>query len=289
MRFAARRVPVGTVTLTLLALLSLPACKDTGEKSAQLSREHVEFLGALVTKDLGEVERGLPEGAKRGERVFAPAGTLDRDSATVKKGISRLQREVPDLLVAKSSFFAIADEKGIGIRNNLETDAMAGRDLFQVFPGLRKADEAPIAYDVGQFAEAASAPKKDRTWTAASAIRKDGKLLGYLVTGWSYRAFAHHLQETLLSDIKAKLLGQKDIGKLPVLYVAVFDAQGVYTDRLTPEVNEEILVEQHLVEKTAAGIASGIVKIDQRSFGFAAARTPNMGQNTGIAVLRSEI
>jgi hypothetical protein len=44
-----------------------------------------------------------------------------------------------------------------------------------------------------------------------------------------------------------------------------------------------------LVAKTAAGPAHGTISITDRDFGWAAVRTPRLGPDTGIALLRSEI
>ncbi len=280
---------LGPLVLGTFATLSW-GCKDPGEKSATLAAEHASFLATLVDKDVGEVERGLPEGAKRATAAFADGAGIQRDPQQVRKGLQKIQRDVSDLLVAKSTFFALVDDKGIAIRNNLEPDAMAGKDLFALFPALKTADTTPFVTTVGQFPEAAIGPRPDRTWVAGCPVKKDdGKIIGYYVTGWSYRGFAHHLQESLLADLKGKLLAAGETGKLPILYVAVFDANGVYAERQTPEVNETTLAGLKLGEATAAGPAHGVVKVTERSYGWAAARTPKLGKDTGVAILRSEI
>ena len=115
------------------------------------------------------------------------------------------------------------------------------------------------------------------------------KLGGILVTGWTYRRFALHLQETLRHDLAGEQLEAGDTGKLPIVYVAVFDKTGVYGAPQTPAVNESALANMGLVDKTANGIVSGVVNVTDRDFGWAATRTPKLGPDLGIAVLRSEI
>jgi hypothetical protein len=276
----------------MVLITSGVGCKDAGEQSKNAASQNVTFLADLVEKDIGEIERGLPEGARKAESLLTSDGTLLRDPAGVRKGLQKIQRDVSDLLVAKSTFFALADEKGIAVRNNLEPDVMAGKDLFAVFPTLKTSVESgdkPLVFAVGQFPEAAAAPKPDRTWLAASPVRASGKVVGHYLTGWSYRSFARHLQESLLSDIKAKLMANGETGKLPIVYVAVFDEAGVYTERQTPDVNEKALVELQLTDKTAQAAASGVLKLTDRTFGWAAVRTPKLAPSAGVAVLRSEI
>ncbi len=118
--------------------------------------------------------------------------------------------------------------------------------------------------------------------------RVDGSTGAVLVTGWSYRYFARHLQEALKTRLldEAKAAGQE--GKIPVFYTAVFDKSGVYAAPLTPEVDAKALGTQDLVTKTATGPVTGPLTIDDRPFGFAAQRTPQLAPDTGIVVLRSD-
>ena len=85
-----------------------------------------------------------------------------------------------------------------------------------------------------------------------------------------------------------------DNGKMPILYVALFDKDAVYgafapKTMPFPQVNEEALKNLDLVSKTAAGATGGPIRITERDFGWGAARTPKLGENIGVVVLRSEI
>jgi hypothetical protein len=263
-------------------------CKDKAKESARFAGEHAASLGTLADKDVAEVERGLPEGARQLGRLYAKGADPKQDLPAVRSSLRRVRRDVPDLTQAKSTFFALADASGIGIRNDLEEDSMAGQNLALLFPDLKKAlDGAPFAQSLGSF-QAKGPPDKD--WVAASPIKKeDGAIGGVLVTGWSYRRFALHLQETLKHDLGQKLIESKDTGKLPILYVAVFDRSGAYGAPQTPEVNEKALAAEGLVDKTAKGPVQSVLTITEREFGYAAVRTPKLGPELGIVVLRSEI
>jgi hypothetical protein len=243
-------------------------------------------LAALADKDVGEVERGLPLGAKRLQALYAKSADPRQDLPAVRFALLRIRREVPDLTVAKSTFFALADEKAIAIRNDLEEDAMAGKNLAALFPELAKALSGAYVATTGKFPGPPPPSGADKDWIAAVPVKKDdGTVAGILVTGWTFRRFAHHLQETLKHDLQEK---QKN-GKLPVLYVAIFDKSGVYSAPQTPSVNDKALADADLVGKTAAGPFQGVMSIADREFGYAAVRTPKMGDEIGIAVLRSEL
>jgi hypothetical protein len=271
------------------ALAALPSCKDQAKESAARAAADVTSLGALVDKDVGEVERGLPAGAQKLSALLANGADPKADVAGVRKALLRVRRDVQDLDVAKSTFFALADSHGVAIRNDLEEDVMAGQNLFSIFPGLTKAHDGYVT-TVGAFPGPPGKNGPDEDWIAGTPVKgPDGSTGAVFVTGWTWRFFARHLQESLKDQLTEEARKTGNEGKIPVFYVAVFDKTGVYSAPLTPPVDEKALADQDLVNKTAAGPAQGTANITDRAFGWAAARTPKLAPDTGIAVLRSEL
>lgn len=290
--FGFRRSARTTLTVTLAFALVGAGCKDQGKISAQGASEDAAFLKALVEKDVGEIDRGLPEGAKRLGAMVSKAPEIPSDPAQAKTSLLRARREVPDLTIAKSTFFALADQNGIGIRNDLEEDAMAGQNLVAAFPDLKKALGSAGVYTTttGAFPGPPGKSGPDRDWIAAAPVKDDsGKSVGIFLTGWAYRRFAYHLQESLKAELAEKVRKAGDTGKLPVFYVAVFDKTGVYSALRTPPVNEQAMTEADLVGKTASGAYQGTTSITDRTFGIGAVRVPSLGPETGVVVLRSEL
>jgi hypothetical protein len=277
-----------TWALALCPFLLL-GCKDQAKESAVRAGQNAGDLAGLVDKDLGEIERGLPEGAKRLAPLVANGADPRQDAAGVRKALQRARRDVMDLSVAKSTFFALADANGIAIRNDLEEDVMAGQNLFTVFPALTKAKTA-YTTTTGVFPNASTKNGPDEDWIAGVPVKREtGETGAVFVTGWTYRYFARHLQESLKDRLTDEAKKTDSEGKIPVFYVAVFDKTGVYSAPLTPPVDEKALAEQSLVDKTAGGPAQGTLNITDRAFGWAAIRTPRLAPDTGIVVLRSEL
>jgi hypothetical protein len=279
--------------MALVAFASLAAlgCKDQAKESAAHAAPDAAWLAELVAKDVVEVERGLPEGAAKLVPLLAGGADPKQDIAGVRKALMRVRRDVVDLNVAKSTFFALTDADGVGIRNDLEEDVMAGQNLGPLFPAIAKA-RSGYATGTGTFPAPPGAPAKavaDEDWIAGAPVKRpDGSTGALLVTGWSYRYFARHLQEALKTHLleQAKAAGQET--KFPVYYTAVFDKGGVYAAPLTPDVDTKALAAQDLVGKSASGPATGTLSIDDRAFGFAALLTPKLGPDTGVVVLRSD-
>lgn len=279
---------------------ALVGCKDRGQKSAEEARTDVQKLVELTARDVAEVERGLPEGAKKlGElltKEVGKDGDPRQNVAAVRSALLKMRQQVPDLGIAKSTFFAFADEKGIAVRNDFEHDTMAGKDLVAAWPGIKPVlGGAPYAATTGQFPGAPNPAGPDKEWVAAVPVKRaDGSALGVLVTGWTYRRFAYHLQVTLQRDLQDQLMRNNDKGKMPIVYVCLFDKENVYGAGApgampVPEVNEKALKDAGLHAKTAGGVAQSPLKITDREFGWAAARLPSLGPDVGVVVLRSEI
>ena len=301
MTFGRRRLLAGLPVLGLVGLIGaeaslLAGCKDKGKQSADEARGNVKLLVELAEKDVAEVDRGLPEGAKRmaahlAKETDAKVPDAKQNAPQVRTALLKMRQQVPDLGVAKSTFFAFTDDKGIAVRNDLEQDTMAGKDLVGAYPDLKKAlaGEAYVTTQ-GRFPGVPNPQGPDKEWVAGVPVKRDdGSLIGLLVTGWTYRRFAYHLQEALKRELQDKLMRENDKGKLPVLYVMLFDKDGVYGARGTPEPDEKALIDVGLTAKTAAGPVDAPITIADRAFGYAAARVPKLGPDVGIVVLRSEI
>ncbi|MCL2726246.1 MAG: hypothetical protein FWD69_17630 [Polyangiaceae bacterium] len=266
-------------------------CKDKAKISEEAARADVGELVTLANEDVAEIERGLPEGGRKMATELRKDAGKEIDPQRVRSILRKVRQTVPDLAVAKSTFFVFADDKGIAVRNDLEQDTMAGKDLVGAYPALKKVLSGDVYVATnGQFPGASIPAGSDKEWVAGTPVKKDdGALIGILVTGWSYRRFAYHLQDSLKRILQDRITREGENGKLPVFYVFVFDREAVYGARGTPAVNEKTLADMNLVDKTAQGLGHGTVTITDRAFGWAAARVPKLGDDVGIAVLRSEI
>jgi hypothetical protein len=297
------QVPVIKLSCAVgLCLAVIEGCsKDRGAKSAEDAKADVVKLVEMTNKDVAEVERGLPEGAKKLTAIFEKELGKDGDPKgnvpAVRSALLKMRQQVPDLGIAKSTFFAFADPQGVAIRNDFEQDTMAGKDLIAGWPGLKPVvDGQDYVATTGSLKGGVPNPHGiDKEWVAAVPVKKsDGTKNGILVTGWTYRRFAYHLQVTAQRDVQDALMRTGDKGKMPILYVCLFDKEGIYCAAApgappVPDVNEKALEGAKLFDKTANGTAAEALKITDRDFGWAAARTPKLGADVGVTVLRSDI
>ena len=283
------RSAAAALLLVLPFATVLPACKDRGKESAARANDDTTALAQLVLTDVSEIERGLPLGAAKFAPLFAQGASDElKDPNVLKKQLIATRRQIPDLVVAKSTFFALADDKGVALRNDLETDVMAGTNLVSIFPALAPALQGTYVETSGGFPQ--TKKNNDRDWVAAAPVKRaDGSVGGLYLTGWTYRTFARHLLEARKHDITEELRAAGKNGQMPIEYIGVFDQDGVYMAPLTPPVDEQALATLNLTAATASGQASGTLTLTDREFGWSAIRTPKLGPQAGVVVLRSEL
>ena len=268
------------------------ACTDSAKVSEGKAAAHVERLAKLADDDVEEVRRGLPLGAKS----LGPAWDAKKESLAdpsfARRSLDRVRDEHRDLAVAKSTFFALTDDKGTVLRSDQEPDILSGKSLVASYPEMAKVLTGEAIETRGAMPETAGARTGgDEQWVAAAPVRDaEGKVRGIYASGWSMRRFAYHLEETLKSDMitEAMKTGEKHV-KLPLVYVFVVAGSKVYGAPVTPLVNAETLQKLDLPSKMTEGTTfHQTLEITGRGFGLAARRAPRMGPDIGVAVLRSE-
>jgi hypothetical protein len=271
-------VGIGSVAAALAT-----GCDGGAKASVEKAKTHVETATKLVGTDVGEVRAGLPEGAQHLASLFEQEKPAESDLDAVRKGLSRARNKVQDLRVAKSTFFAVTDAQGTILRNDQEQDSMAGKKLLSSFPGLKPALSGKYVESAGSMPEAAKVKGPDGQWVAAQPITVGGDVKGLYVTGWSWSAYAYRLENGVRSSVR-----DEHSDKMPLLYVYVVVGDAAYGAPVSPQVNARAILDQKPLSKTESGVFATQLSITGRDFGLAVKRTPELGDDVAVAVLRSE-
>jgi hypothetical protein len=268
-----------------LLLLATAGCRRSSAVSAEAARRHVLELSEAALADLGEVRRGLPAGTEYLREYFA-AGSFE-DATRAKDVLERTRAKVQDLRVAKPTFFALVDLGGVALRSDRSPDLIAGKSLFAPFPELRAALAGKYVETRGAMDEASGVRgKKDGQWVAAAPVVVDGAVKGIYAAGWSWSSYAYRLETKLRSELRA---ARKDNEHEALVYVYVLVEKDFFGAPVSPEVNARALAGQNLLGKTPGTETSSVeLEITGRQFGAAFKRTPELGKDVGIVVMRSE-
>jgi hypothetical protein len=253
------------------------------------AREHARELAETARRDVEEVRRGLPAGARELAKRWATEGVdLSTDSEAAREALNYARNKVQDLRVAKSTFFALATPEGKVVRNDREQDLMAGAALFQAFPALARAAQGPYAEALGVMPEAHGVRgKPDAEWVAAAGVEVGGTIRGLYVSGWAWSSYAFRLEFSLRSRVTTELKGTQE--NLPLLYAFVLVGDEVYGAPEAPEINARAIAERKPLANLAAdGSFSALIEITGRSFALGVQATPEVAPSVAVGVLRSE-
>lgn len=272
----------GVAALVLL----LAGCDDHGKKSAELAREQVQYLADAAKEDLAQVRAGLPEGAKHLLPLVRDAHPEPPSFEKASTALDKARDKVPELRVAKSTFFALVGTDGVILRRDGKTDPMSGKSLFEFYPALREALTKDYVETMGSMPEAAGVRgRSDAQWVAAVPVRDGERTLALYASGWSWSSYAYRLETALRSKL---LVAAQKGEKLPLVYVYVAVRDGVYGAPISPEVSAKRLADEKILEKSSAvDVFSTTLEIDGRWFGLASLRTSGL-DDVAIIVLRSE-
>ena len=119
---------------------------------------------------------------------------------------------------------------------------------------------------------------------------KDAKgLKGLFITGWSFRKYGAYLDDKARRDLEAAS-AKAEKKTVPIAYVFMVKGGKAYgSPLLSADVNAQAIEGLGVIEKTAQGPYKGNIEITGRSFGIAALRTPELGDDAAVVVLLSEI
>lgn len=270
-------------------LLSLPvtlACEESGKKSADRARTHVQDLVVASKSDVEEIRVGLPQGASQLVPLFKEANPERPDPQSARDALAHARAKVQDLRVAKSTFFALATEDGTILRSDGETDEMAEKNAFIAYPALKQARSGYVETE-GSMKEAAGVRgREDAQWVAGTPVQLEGVTKGLYITGWSWSAYAYRLETSIRSSV---LGATKEGDKVPLLYVYVLAGGSIFGAPISPMINAEAIMKlSPLQHAQGTDVFSKALEIDGRSFGVGVMRAPALGENVAIAVLRSE-
>jgi hypothetical protein len=273
-----------------LAALGLAGCDDGKKLSEREAAEEVERIAPVLKEDVEAIRKGLPEGAAK-LAVKADADTLGNNSA-LQKAIAQSRAQVKELDTAKSTFFSITDASGTVLRSEADPDMLAGKSVIAAFPGLKKALD-PASGTVEAFGEMVEMrglrTGQDLAWVLVHPMKDEKGLKGLFVTGWSFRKYAAYLDDKARRHLEAASL-KAEKKTVPIAYVFVLKGAKAYgSPLLSADVNAQAIEGLNVLEKTAAGPYKGNIEITGRSFGVAAQRAPELGDDAAVVVLLSEI
>lgn len=270
-------------------VVGLAGCANP-QKQEQIAVNVLAKIAPIADAEVAQVRRGLPAGAKvLGEQVEAEPGT---NLVALQRVVRGARVNTEDLRTSKCTFFSFADTSGVVQRSEIDPDNLAQKQLFTVFPTLKKALEPNAGVveawgDMEEMRVAKAGP--EHQWVVAHAVRdKEGQTKGLFVTGWSLRRFAYHIDQAARDDLIKTVERERQV-KVPLVYVFLVKDGKAYGGPMAPDVNAHAVEGLDLVTKTQNGAFRGHLEITGRVFGIAAQKAPAIGESVVLSVMISEV
>ncbi len=268
---------------------ALAGCADPA-KQEQIAIDVLAKVAPLADAEVAQVRRGLPPGAKLlGEHIDTEP---DMNLVALQRVVRGARVNTEDLRTSKCTFFSFADPAGVVLRSEIDPDNLAQKQIFTVFPGLKKALEpnAGIVEAWGDMEEIRAAKAgPEHQWVLAHAVKdKEGQTKGIFVTGWSLRRFAYHIDQAAKDEL-VKAAEKSRAVKVPLVYVYLVKDGKAFGGPISPEVNAHAIEGLDLPAKTQNGVFRGHVEVTGRMFGVAAQKAPSIGESIILSVMISEV
>ena len=277
------------ILVALTAAICASACDDKEKVYAAQIGPIMEELLPLTERDTKQVREGLPKAAE------SIVKHLDSDPAAdaegLKRALTKTREEVKELAFSKITFFAFVGPDGVVLRSEAETDLAVGNSLTKAIEGTKKLVEKDgEAVETFGYMEGLRGVNKGNQlqWVVGVPVRKDGKLLGALIAGWSLRLYAKYLDTHFVQALEKK---KEDPTKAnPLSYVFLVKGKKAYGSAVAPDVNATMLGELDLPSKVKGDQMFELAnEVEERRFLIRARRAPALGEDIFIAIMLSAV
>ena len=170
--------------LFCLSMVGAIGCENSGKVSATKATQHIDYVAGAAQRDAAELERGMPVGAQALTPLFEEAFPEIPSAAAAREALMTVRAKNNDLDSAKSTFFLVTSADGTILRNNLDQDEMAGKNLFEVYPGAVKNRKDAYFQFQGSWEVARGVNNRDDAQRGVAVpIKLKGETVGYFVSG----------------------------------------------------------------------------------------------------------
>jgi hypothetical protein len=254
-------------------------------------------------KHVEPLARALPPlGERLAARLDAASDAGLGEPVTTKKLATALATELEkdqDLRSIRRSYYAIVDAHGeIVVCDDADRWPVVGRKTADAFPSIADAiaNKSTITRGLGRFGGASD---NALSFVAASPIVRAGKGIGAVCAFWEAHDCAEDLQRqrttmllqasaTAKTHVKARDKNQM-ILDAPEMWVLLARGSFVYFEDDVQQPLVDATTALALSEKTKSAQWRGTFDVGNASWGGAARRAPNLGEDVAIAVVRHPI
>jgi hypothetical protein len=191
--------------LLLLAFLCIACGPDGAPNARKVVREtHAREVKRLVTEDVQRHLVGVEKAADRIVRGFAVADSTERETQmrTALRLLTKPPRGIPELIASARSFTAAIEPSGVVLATDApkDRDRMTGVNLGDEFQLVKDALAGKTGFAIDQFPAIEKDTEGSVSLLFAAPSRKDGQVIGAVLTGIPLWKLSQRLSKQLQVD-----------------------------------------------------------------------------------------
>ncbi len=283
----SRRAVFAALGAVVLVSSPLLGCRDDRPAHEARAAAMAEEAVSLATKQVTIVREGV---AAISPKLGALLPETLSDLRLLQAGLTNARRDTFSA-DTKHTFLSFTNSVGVVLRSETDPDNLGGVNLLTQLPSLRPVltgeggGKAEAFADLPALRVAKEGP--ELAWVASATVRDPaGKPTGLVVSGFTLRALAYHLE--VGARAKAAELG-KELGakNAPLAYAFVVRGAAVFGSLGGSTVATKAVENASILDKTTAAPWQGTLLVDGRPYFAAARRLSALGDDVAVAVLWS--
>ncbi len=277
-------------TLLAFALASVLASGASGCESSEHARgviqqDLVPEITRLVHEDLMRAEVGLTAASERLARGFAVEDPerRARELRTALTLLTEPPRGIAELMISPMTFIAVVDHDGVVICRDREPDPMAGQNVGEMFPHVRRAlSEGVRTRALVEWPNLDPSEPPAVIMVHAVPVFRRGEVIGAVIAGTPLWRTAQRLTRQL----QAEAAGERGA----IVWVYLYRGDALYHHG-TPENLDTIVPDRAAREagfaRSPNGFTGDVIQFG-RSFSYGVVPLPEIAPDVGFVVWRSD-
>lgn len=274
--------------LPLLLLLLCLACGPDGAPNARrvIRETHAGEVKALVTDDVKRHLVGVEKAAERIVRGFAVADPAERETQmrTALRLLTKPPRGIPELVASARSFTAAIEPSGVVLATDApkDRDRMTGVNLGEEFQVVKDALAGKTAYAIEQFPAIEKGAQGSVSLLFAAPSRKDGQIIGAVLTGIPLWKLSQRLTKQLQLDHVSE--------KGAILWVYVYRGKELHHFGTPPDLDTVVpdaAARQAGLARSPGGFTGEVAQFG-RWYASGVLPLRLLGPDTGVVIFRSD-
>jgi hypothetical protein len=267
---------------------ALSACGPSGASHArQVIREtHMGEVKHIVVEDIQRHLRGVDRAAERLVPGFGVEDPVKRETQvrTALRLLTKPPRGIPELVASARTFTAAVASDGVVLATDAkdENDRMTGANLREPFPVLRGALEGTTGYAIHQFPSIKKGVEGSISLLFAAPARKNGQLVGAVLTGiplW-------RLSQRLTRQLQLDHVGEKGA----ILWVYLYRGDKIHSFGTPPDLDTVVpdsATRKAGLAKSPGGFTGELLQFG-RWYAYGVMPLKVLGPDMGVIVFRSD-